>query len=149
MKSWRERILWCLEKLGRHWVWFLAGGLMAGAVLYFSWIPDPAMGRVGFLPAPISEWADRHDVIRTGVAMVPVGLLTGIFVGVNRGRRCVLIFGVVGVVGLVFIAELGQLLLPQRVFDWRDFGAGSVGGLCGIAAGFGSFRSRGTIRRDL
>lgn len=119
-----------------RWIYRIFCLLLAASVLYFSWIPDPAFSEINWMPGPLSAWADRHGVVRTGVGMIPLGLLIGIFTGLNRGRGRVLITRMLGMIGLVLISEVGQLFLPQRVFDWRDFLVGSAGGMIGIAAGY-------------
>jgi glycopeptide antibiotics resistance protein len=103
-----------------------------GPVFFLSWIPDPALVRCSWVPAEIGQWADRHVTLRTGVAMVPLGLVLGIgLVGTQQKLRAWLLGGI-SLTAVVVVAELGQLLLPRRVFDFKDILWGTAGAITGL-----------------
>lgn len=113
-------------------VLIVSGGLMAGMVLYFSWTPDPAMSRVDWLPTGVGAWADRHVRMRTGVALVPLGVLLGLWLAFSHGKLKHWIISGSYLLLLVSVAELGQLMTPRRVFDWMDIIWGGIGIVCGM-----------------
>jgi hypothetical protein len=66
------------------WKWRRIVALVLGlalllSIFYFSWIPDPALERVHWLPRWIARWADHFDRLRTGVPFLFLGLLGGRF----------------------------------------------------------------------
>ncbi|MCB4799010.1 VanZ family protein [Neotamlana laminarinivorans] len=114
------------------WGIFIFGVLV---VLYFSWINSPRLELNQFVPKRIAVWADKHenDNIRTAVPLVCLGGLAGLYLITYRKRNAkswLIIWG--GLVGLVAIAELGQLALPLRSADWKDVFWGAVGAALGL-----------------
>lgn len=120
---------------------------MVGLILYLSRTPDPAMVRIDWLPASVGAWADRHGTLRTGVALVPPGGLLGLWLAVNRRAIKDWITGGSCLLTLVIVAELGQLVIPRRVFDWRDILWGGAGIICGM--GLAALAHFGWSRRRL
>ena len=87
------------------------------------------------MPSEIGAWADRHDTLRTGVAMIPLGLFLGLWLSCGRHPSTHWIYGFLALLATVVVAEAGQLLLSSRVFDVRDILWGGVGSLAGIVLG--------------
>ena len=110
--------------------------LVVALVLYLSWIPDPLMGKVNFIPDWISRWADEEifEDIRTGVPLLILGFCVGLLpiVGPTENISRWAIAGLM-LTALVVLAELGQLFLPKRAFSWDDIGWGSGGALLGLS----------------
>ena len=102
-------------------------------VLYLSWIPDPAMKKVGWLPEWLSGWADENATLRTGVPFVLLGLLAGGWLIRKRSGCIAWLVALAALLLLVLVAEAGQLLIPRRVFDWEDIAWGA----CGAGVGLG------------
>lgn len=122
-----------LKKLYPRLVPFL---LLIGTGLIFllSWLPDPGLGNYKFLPDWLARWTDAqvNDNIRTAVPLLFLGFIVGCWLALkNRPLRWWLGFWL-GLAGVVLVAELGQLLLPSRYFDWGDVGWGAVGSLVGM-----------------
>ncbi|MFD2256101.1 hypothetical protein ACFSSA_05375 [Luteolibacter algae] len=116
------------------WVGVLAVVVLLGAVFYFSWIPNPRLGELGWMPEGLGDVVDRFSRLRTGVPFVGLGLVTGFFL--RRKRRPLGDWGLVFLflVCVVFTAELGQINLPRRVLDWQDILWGIVGSAVGMIA---------------
>jgi glycopeptide antibiotics resistance protein len=111
----------------------VAALLGVAAVLYFSWLPDPNIGSRGYFPDWLGAWINRNGNLRTAVPFVALGAL-GEWLVSRRRRGWVL--GTL--LALVLVAELGQLALPGRTFDWGDVAwalAGSVAGMALVALG--------------
>jgi glycopeptide antibiotics resistance protein len=103
------------------------------AVLYFSWLPDPNIGSLPYFPDGLGAWINHYGNLRTAIPFVALGALGEWLVG-RRRRGWVL--GTL--LALVLVAELGQLALPGRTFDWGDVAwalVGAVGGMAVIAVG--------------
>jgi hypothetical protein len=105
-------------------------------VFYLSWLPLPKLSPLWFIPSWLGKWADAdsNDRIRTGIPFVFLGLVVGAWLAAEgqlwyRWGMALLMLSAV-----VVIAELGQLFLPQRFFDWGDILWGIVGGATGLAA---------------
>lgn len=113
---------------------FLLLGLLA-SVFYFSWLPDPALAHVKWLPAGLTSWADRHGRLRTAVPFAGLGLLAGLALARQGQPMLVWLRVWLLLAGVVVAAETGQLLIPRRVFDWRDIGWGMIGSLAGLFPG--------------
>ena len=107
----------------------------AALVLLLSWLPQPKLGLMWFIPDWLAAWtdADENDTLRTGVPFVGLGLIVGIWL-------CRLAYSWdrwfaawLGLVALVLIAEAGQLFLPKRSFDWLDVAWGAAGAIAGMS----------------
>ncbi len=105
-----------------------------GLIFLLSWLPDPGLGNYKFLPDWLARWTDAqvNDNIRTAVPLVFLGFVAGGWLALKK-RPFPWWFGVwSGLVGVVLIAEIGQLFLPARNFDWGDVAWGAVGSLVGM-----------------
>ena len=105
-------------------------------IFYFSWIPDPNLANVKFMPGWLSNWTDKKEFedIRTGVPLIILGFCTGLLPILRTPeniRRWFISWLVL--IGVVFCAEVGQLLLPKRAFSWDDVGWGAAGALLGLS----------------
>lgn len=116
---------------------FLLYGLMVtgiGLVFFFSWIPQPRLELTALLPAWLSRWADQdaNMNLRTAIPLLFLGLVAGIWLVSTRrsGQSWALTW--LGLVGVVALAEAGQLIQPLRHFDWGDIGWGAVGSAAGL-----------------
>lgn len=103
--------------------------VIAGAVgiVAVSLAPDPHLVKLGWIPAPVAEWADRNPTLRTAVPFAILGALVGLPLQSLRTRA----IGLGAVVLLLLATEGAQAGIPMRVFDPADL----LWGLCGIAIG--------------
>lgn len=112
--------------------------LSIALVFYLSWIPNPRMSLVWFLPDWIANWSDidENENIRTAVPFVFIGLLSGVWLSESRcaWRSWLLTF--LSLIAIVLLAEAGQLVLPKRSFSWEDVVWGAIGSIIGLVAGF-------------
>lgn len=95
------------------------------SVLFFSWIESPRLSLSGTLPNWIAIWADQNENenIRTAVPFIFLSVLIGIRLIILKKTELNWWFiNFVLLVLLIFIAEIGQLFLPLRRFDWEDIG---------------------------
>lgn len=106
----------------------------AGLVLYLSWRTHPRMEDVWFIPDWISAWADerRNDTLRTAVPFVALGWLVGGWLTWQRRPWRQWLWAWAALVGLVIVAEIGQVFMPERSFDLGDIGWGAAGALLGL-----------------
>lgn len=103
------------------------------SVLYFSWIESPRLSRNGMLPDLISNWTDKqeNENLRTSIPFLFISVLIGIVLGEKRTIN-IWIMAFLGLVALVFLAEVGQLFLPLRRFDWADIAWGIIASFVGL-----------------
>jgi hypothetical protein len=118
---------------------FTSGLMAISAVLVlFSWLPDPILSTLGWLPDSVGRWADHPDNIniRTAVPMLLWGLSAGMILHFNQSKIRWWIFSGIAGTFLVAIAEWGQLWIPNRHPDifWGCLGLNA--GLI-IVRGFG------------
>jgi hypothetical protein len=85
------------------------------------------------MPGWLADWSNEYGRLRTGVPFVFMGLS---FSGKNYNMY------VLGMLVLVTVAELGQLWLSDRHFDWMDIVYGVSGVVVGLLIGKVSERSR-------
>lgn len=108
---------------------FIALGIII--VFYFSWISSPRFEYNYFVPKRIAVWADQHanDNLRTAVPFSFIGITLSCFLLIKK--YALKIWGVawIAIVFIVFVAEIGQLKLPLRSFDWKDVYWGAIGSL--------------------
>ena len=83
--------------------------------------------KLGWIPGPVAEWADRNPTLRTAVPFAILGALVGLPLQSARARA----IGLGAVVLLLLATEGAQAGIPKRVFDLADL----LWGLCGIAIG--------------
>jgi hypothetical protein len=110
--------------------------LVAGVALvfYLSWIPNPQLGALWFIPDWLARWTDAHanEDLRTGVPFVFLGLCAGFWPSKKPRSLTGWLAAWELLVGVVIIAEAGQLLLPNRSFSWSDVGWGAAGAFVGL-----------------
>lgn len=110
--------------------------LSVASVFYFSWLPSPRLILSGVLPEWITKWTDTNANmnVRTAVPFVLLGLLGGLWVVKTKLPWYSWIIVWLGLVSVVILAEIGQLFLPLRHFDWGDVLWGALGALAGITS---------------
>jgi hypothetical protein len=115
--------------------WLIALGI--ALIFYLSWLPQPKLGLLWFMPKWLAPWVDAraNDTIRTGVPFVLIGFLVSLRLVVSRRPWHWWLASWFGLVAIVMIAEVGQLFEPHRIFDWGDIMWGAVGSVVGLAGG--------------
>ena len=107
-------------------------------ILYLSWQPHFAFKHIWFIPKWLSRWTDVHanGNIRTAVPFVFMGLFAG-FLPSSTPRSLYqwLVLWLI-LIGIVTLAEVGQLLIPSRYPSFEDIGWGAVGALVGLVSAF-------------
>ncbi|WP_353567793.1 hypothetical protein [Haloferula sargassicola] len=107
-----------------------------------SWIPDPRLGRIGWL-GQVGEWSDRHDQLRTGIPVLLLATLVGLWLTVTGKHLAWWLAAFFVLTDLVVVVELGQLFIPGRNCDPADMLWGGLGAASGlIAVGVGSWVHR-------
>lgn len=103
-------------------------------VFYFSWVPSPRLSLYGNLPDWVTRWTDTDENmnLRTAVPFVFMGLASGAWLFIMNRSRLEWMAAWLVLIGVVIIAEAGQLFLPNRYFDLGDIAWGSVGSLIGM-----------------
>jgi hypothetical protein len=104
------------------------------SVLYFSWIDSPRLSLNRAVPKVVSDWTDRYENgnLRTGVPFFFISALLGVLLIVKNKSLAAWVIAFLSLVILVFLAELGQLLLPLRMFDWGDIAWGIIASFFGL-----------------
>ena len=108
---------------------WLALFLVSCSVLYYSWLKEPSFSNESYMPEWLIVWTDLHGRLRTAVPFFLLGL-GGFLFHANRLKAFVLFISYSFL--LVMLAEIGQLLLPNRFPDWADVALGTLGGLLGF-----------------
>lgn len=103
-------------------------------IFYLSWLPQPQMKLISIIPAWLADWADENenDTIRTGVPFVFLGLLVGLRMITVKYIWRQWFASLLVMATIVLLAEVGQLFIPKRSFDWLDVAWGIGGGSCGL-----------------
>ena len=103
-------------------------------VFYLSWVPDPHMSFVWFLPKWIARWADikRNEDLRTAVPFVFLGFLVGTWLSRSQRPWVWWVLSMLGLIVVAAVAEAGQLVLPRRHFSWADILWGAAGSGLGL-----------------
>jgi hypothetical protein len=116
------------------WLFLLSS---ASLVLFLSWLPNPIISTYGFFPKAVGQWvdADANINIRTAVPFLAMGLMAGCWLVLTRQPWQRWIGFGLGFAGIVFVAEVGQLPLPHRHFDWEDIAWGTTGAFGGMLLG--------------
>ncbi|WP_420147770.1 hypothetical protein [Spirosoma sp.] len=106
-----------------------------GLVFYLSWVPDPHLSSLWFIPKRLGKWADKtsHGDLRTAVPFVFLGLFGGLLPTRSSNSPVRWFIRWLVLVGVVILAEAGQLLLPHRYFSFEDIGWGALGAFVGLA----------------
>jgi len=108
--------------------------LLAGAVFYLSWLPQPQLAAQvpmpGFFAALVD--AETHQNLRTAVPFLLWGLAAGFGLWQRQARtRAWWIHGLL-MVATACLAELGQRLIPARTCDLGDIGWAAAGAAVGL-----------------
>lgn len=106
---------------------FMALGI--AIVFYFSWIPQPRLSLTNYLPDWLSHWTDENANMntRTAIPFIFLGCILASWLLTKKRIWYSWIEAWLWLVAIVVIAEVGQLLLPLRHFDWADIAWGAVG----------------------
>ncbi len=105
-----------------------------GSVFYFSWLPDPDFGHLGFMPGWLAEWTGRHGNSRTAIPFIIMGFLYELLMkGRNSWKKRFSVWGILLL--MVCAAEAGQLLLPGRYPSLADIIWGGLGTSAGMLGG--------------
>ena len=122
---------------------FLLVALGIALVFYLSWVPNPDMALVWFVPGWIAHWTDARSNgdIRTAVPFVFLGLITGVWLFRSQKPAVWWFVTLLGLTGIAVIAEVGQLALPHRHFSWADIRWGGIGSLLGLLVAFGGMQT--------
>lgn len=113
---------------------FVISGIVI--ILYLSWLPQPRLGLVWFMPDWLANWTDanENDTLRTGVPFVVLGIVIGSWL-LKSGYSWYWWLASWGfLLVIVLTAEIGQLILPNRHFDWWDIVWGSTGAVVGMGS---------------
>lgn len=110
--------------------------LLAAAVLYLSWLPEPRLGEQVPMPGMLSLWVDAaaNQNLRTAVPFLLLGGVSGTALAAANARRGRWFLHGALMVGLAAMAELGQLLIPARTCDPGDIAWAAAGAAAGLAA---------------
>ncbi len=107
--------------------------ILLAAICYFSWVPNPRMQAIWWIPRWLAKWADVHGEVRTAIPFIALGAVLG--AGCRRltssaawlaaiwGGLCLAATGI----------ELVQLNMPTRTFDPADIAYAAAGSALGIA----------------
>jgi hypothetical protein len=105
--------------------------LVTLSVLYYSWLPNPSFKTETYLPNSLIQWTEEHGILRTGVPFVVLSIN---FILLNMKRITpIKIFLILFT--LLLVAEIGQIFLKYRHFDFMDIWAGIIAILCGLGIG--------------
>ena len=130
---------------------FLCFLLFTGLIIvfYFSWIPQPDLSKLWFIPGWMGRWTNAHDTLRTAIPFIFLGLLSGSWLSTTKRPWTWWLATLLVFILVVIIAETGQLFLPHRVFDWRDIAWGSFGALTGLLTAILFSICFGQIKRQI
>ncbi len=111
----------------------IVGAVIAGVILltFLCLRSSPHVRDFAWIPGWFARWVDTNGVWRNSWAFGVLAALAG--GAVSRGKRIYVYLGVA-----LFAAGLEtlQLMIPSRVFDWRDIGASWLGIGVWWAAGY-------------
>lgn len=119
----------------RHNTIIFIGFAITLLVLYLSWLPDPNIGLLPIFPSWLGKWTNENGNIRTSIPFILLGLIAEIIALENRNVKTKRTIALIVLILLVVIAELGQLLMPRRTFDFSDIAWGIVGSTIGMLLG--------------
>ena len=102
--------------------------------VYFSWIPTSSMSSSSLLPTWLANWLDLESMmnIRTAIPMVGWGLISCIYLKLNRSFIYTVFLSFLSAFILLSIAEVGQYFIPTRHADPSDIAWGLIGNSVGI-----------------
>lgn len=108
---------------------FLIGTVI---VFYFSWKSNPDIETGGWIPLWLTTWTNKNYNFRTAIPFFLMGVSISSF---SRQSLRFYILCWMAMIVMVVIAEVGQLYLPGRSFDYWDIFYGVSGGATGIIIG--------------
>jgi N-acetylglucosaminyldiphosphoundecaprenol N-acetyl-beta-D-mannosaminyltransferase len=106
---------------------------LVAAIFYLSWVPNPSMAALAWMPDSVGKWADTYGRLRTGIPFLALGGILGLLLALGRSPLLDWVGTLIALSALVSLAELGQLLLPHRVADLWDVFWGMAGSAVGLA----------------
>jgi glycopeptide antibiotics resistance protein len=95
-------------------------------ILFFSWLPHPSFRNLPFFPNWLANWTDKYGNLRTAIPFVPLSFFLKITIQKSYGITLSLCLF------LATVAELGQILLPFRSFDFGDILFALIGCIVGL-----------------
>jgi hypothetical protein len=104
-------------------------------ILYLSWMPEPRISTVWFVPTWLGAWADENvnDNIRTAVPFAFLGIITSLcLLRVKAPSINLWCSAFQWLILLAILAETGQLFIPHRSFDLMDIAWAAAGSLAGL-----------------
>lgn len=105
------------------------------SVFLLSWKADPNIGNLSIFPSWIGKWINNYGNLRTSVPFIILGFTCELNrISVQKVWKCRII-NLIGLFIIILLAELGQLLLPLRHFDYQDIFCGMAGSIVGMLAG--------------
>lgn len=101
---------------------------VACSVLYISWLESPRLSLNNWLPEWITDWTDKNQNqnSRTAIPFIFISIITGIKLIYTKATYLVWVIYGGCFIALVFLAEVGQLFIPLRAFDWGDIFWGCI-----------------------
>jgi len=101
-------------------------------IFYLSWLPKPNIGTLPYFPGWLGKWIDANGNLRTAVPFVFLGAIMEMWFHkkMEFPQRPLFILSIL--IFIVSAAEIGQLFIPERHFDWIDIVWGTVGSVAGI-----------------
>jgi capsular exopolysaccharide synthesis family protein len=106
-------------------------------IFYLSWLPDPSLKEVTYLPKWILKWSNENYNLRTTIPFLAVGYLLEVLTtqinfkegSVHRNFNLLQNLGIATLI--VGIAEGGQFLIQKRSPDLMDVFYGIIGSILG------------------
>ncbi len=126
--------------MGAKFTLYFCFFVFIGLILYLSWLPSPDIGDVLPFPTWLRQWTNKNMNLRTAVPFLFLGLIAELFLTGKKAGNAGRLWALVLLVSIVSIAEIGQLWLPKRHFDWGDIGYGIAGSLLGMVSAHVSCR---------
>ncbi len=111
------------------------------AVFYFSWIPNPVLSENKVLSSSILKWADTYFNLRTALPFFLLSLLGFPILSLKNPFFALKLNFSMSLL-LVLSAEIGQLFLHDRHFDFKDIIYGLFGSYIGFTLRYYLFRYR-------
>ena len=117
-----------------NFVFYILAAFGLLVIFYFSWIDNARLSLTGLLPKFVTNWTDRqeNETLRTGVPFLFLGVVVGIKLLLNRMSLRYWMVAFFSLTGIVCIAEVGQLFMPTRYFDFEDIFWGSAASFFGL-----------------
>lgn len=113
------------------WIVFLLGVV---AVFYLSWVAQPKLSSLWFMPSWLGRWTDAggNENLRTAVPFLFLGGFSGLWLSLTNKPFRHWVIGFAFLILVATIAELGQLFLSQRTCDVGDILWASAGSFTGM-----------------